>query len=270
MKRADKILGKVENGLPEQSWISRTPTGEIIEVGSVEEPKPSGVKISVETKQLVNALFARFMAIYGHKFKSTFESEDEIRIAKREWALSVASYSESELVQAVNFCKENFAWAPSISEFLNVLRKFTTDLGVPDVRSAYLEASMHASQPLKHNWSHPIVYWSGRAVGWFELRNLTEEETFKPFEYQYQLNVRRVRDGESLEIPNPIALEQKSELTQATTMLSFAKEHNLDESVACKLLYYMTLPANSRTRARQYRQAQQEADALGVSLPTES
>jgi len=242
----------------------------VVEVGSVQESKPAGAQISVETKQLVNAIFARFMAIYGHKFKSTFESEDEIRIAKREWALSVAAYSESELVQAVTYCKENFAWAPSISEFLDVLRKFTSELGVPAVRSAYKEACMHADHPLEHEWSHPIVYWSGRAVGWFELRNLTEDETFKLFEYQYQLNVRRVRQGESLEVPNPVALEQKSELTQATTMLSFAKEHQLDESIACKLLYYMTLPAKSRSRARQYRQAQQQAAELGVELPTDS
>ncbi|HSG04659.1 MAG TPA: replication protein P [Marinobacterium sp.] len=270
MKRADKILGKVENGLPEQSWISRTPTGEVTEVADVQEPRPASAQISVETKQLVNALFARFMAIYGHKFKSTFESEDEIRIAKREWALSVAAYSESELVQAVNYCKENHAWAPSIAEFLEVLRKLTSDLGLPGVRSAYHEACRFADHPLEHSWSHPIVYWSGRSVGWFELRKLTEEETFKLFEYQYQLNVRRVRAGESLEIPNPIALEQKSQVTQATNMLSFAKEHNLDESVACKLLYYLTLPTGSRTRSRQFRQAQQQAESLGISLPTDA
>ena len=129
---------------------------------------------------------------------------------------------------------------------------------------------MHAHHPLEHEWSHPLVYWSGRRVGWFELRNLTESETFGPFEYQYQLNMRKVRQGESFEIPNPIALEQKSELTQASLMLDFAKEQQLDEAVACKLLYYLTLPANSRTRARHYAQAQQQAGELGVKLPTAS
>lgn len=215
-------------------------------------------------------IFARFMAIYGHKFKSTFETEDEIRIAKREWALSLTSYNESELVKAVNHCKETLSWMPTISEFIQILRKFTSDLGVPDLRSAYQEACTYAEHPLQHTWSHPLVYWSGRQVGWFELRNHTEGETFGLFEYHYQLNMRKVRAGESLEIPNPIALEQKSELTQAITMLEYAKTHQIEEPIACSLLYYLTLPKNSRGRARQYQQALSQAHALGLELPTES
>jgi hypothetical protein len=268
MKRADRILEQHENGLPRQSWTSRTPTGELTESAPSVESEPAIRPISNETKTLINALFARFMSIYGHKFKSAFETEDELRIAKREWALSLSGYGEKELVLAVNHCKENFSWMPSIADFLKILRQYTSDLGVPDLRAAYQEACRHAHHPLEHQWSHPIVYWSGRAVGWFELRNLTEPETFGPFEYQYQLNIRKVRDGESLELPNPIALEQKSELTQATQMLDFAKQYDLDESVACKLLYYLTLPGGSRSRSRQYAQALQQATELGVTLPT--
>lgn len=208
------------------------------------------------------------MSIYGHKFKSAFETEDELRIAKREWALSLNGYGERELVQAVNHCKENLSWMPSIADFLKILRQYTSDRGVPDVRSAYLEACMHADHPLEHRWSHAIVYWSGRQVGWFELRNLTEAQTYSAFEYQYELNIRKLREGEELDIPNPIAIEQKSELTQANLMLDYAKEHKIDESVACQMLYYLTLPAGSRSRSRLYRQAQQQAKSLGLELPT--
>ena len=34
-------------------------------------------------------LFARFMVIYGHKFKSAFNSPKELVIAKREWSTSI-------------------------------------------------------------------------------------------------------------------------------------------------------------------------------------
>jgi len=210
------------------------------------------------------------MAIYGHKFKSTFETEDEIRIAKREWALSLGSFNETELVKAVNHCKETLSWMPTISEFLQILQKYTSDLGVPDLRSAYQEACMHAEHPVAHSWSHPLVYWCGRQVGWFELRNLTEAETFGQFEYHYHLNMRKVRAGDSIDIPNPIALEQKSDSTQARLMLEFAKTHQLEEAVACSMLYYLTLAPNSRARSRQYQQALVQAQSLGLTLPTES
>ena len=107
----------VFNRLPQQSWTSATPTGNRAEGEADTGPLP------LETKALVNMLFARFMAIYGHKFKSCFETQDEIRIAKREWALSLRGYGERELVSAIDHCKEQLAWMPTISEFLKILHE---------------------------------------------------------------------------------------------------------------------------------------------------
>ncbi len=214
-------------------------------------------------------IFARFMAIYGHKFKSVFETEDEIRIAKREWALSLGGFTEAELVAAINYCKESLSWMPTISEFLEIIRLKTDEVGVPNVRESYAEACRYADQPLEHQWSHSIVYWSGRAAGWFELRSETEAETFPRFRYQYELNLRKLRAGDELgRVPNPDGIEDRSEVTRATDMLSYAKENGVDEAVACKLLYYTTLPEGSRTRSRQYQSALQQAAQLNLKLPT--
>ncbi len=112
MKTPAEILGKTESGLPQPSWTSKTPTG-----SDAQDSSAQPERIRMDTKTLVNMIFARFMAIYGHKFKSCFETQDEIRIAKREWALSIAGISESVLVRAVDQCKGSLAWMPTISEF---------------------------------------------------------------------------------------------------------------------------------------------------------
>ncbi|MFC6669407.1 hypothetical protein [Marinobacterium aestuariivivens] len=119
MKTPAEILGKNANRLPQQSWTSATPTGD---AGQADARQQANA-LPVETKALVNMLFARFMAIYGHKFKSCFETQDEIRIAKREWALSLRGYGEAELVAAIDHCKEQLAWMPTISEFLKILQE---------------------------------------------------------------------------------------------------------------------------------------------------
>ncbi len=66
-------------------------------------------------------LFARFMTIYGHKFKSAFDDDKEIIIAKREWALSLAGYEEDVLVLALEQTKRQYSWMPSIAEFLQLM-----------------------------------------------------------------------------------------------------------------------------------------------------
>ena len=65
-------------------------------------------------------LFARFMVIYGHKFKSIYNSAEELIIAKREWATSIQNYTEDVLVAALERAKVTYSWMPSIAEFVQL------------------------------------------------------------------------------------------------------------------------------------------------------
>jgi len=194
-------------------------------------------------------VFTRFMAIYGHKFKSSFETEAEMRIAKREWAMSLANYSENELVAAVSVSKETMAWAPSIAEFLEILRNLNDAFGLPGVRAAYQEASFYAQTPSSHQWSHSVIYHAGRATGWFELRSEPEKQTFPLFNYHFEIMCQRFRQGEVLDQPVSVAIEDK----QSTTLFSFIQQWSIDNDftpqVGSSLLYYMTKPVGSRARA---------------------
>lgn len=212
-------------------------------------------------------IFARFMAIYGHKFKSCFETQDEIRIAKREWALSLGGYTESELVAAIDYCKEHSAWMPTISEFLKVLRNLTGDLGLPAAKHAYEEACLNAERASKHNWTHPAIYHAGKATGWFRLRTEDEPDVFPDFRYNYDVICRRVRQGEELSQPVPVALPDKSDGTLFQFIQRWGEENNLAPEVASKWLFYLTKPKGTQVRKRFQQQAQSEADKQGIQLP---
>jgi len=224
-------------------------------------------KLSVEVKTLVNMIFARFMAIYGHKFKSCFETQDEIRIAKREWALSLEGFSESELVAAIDYCKENSAWMPSISEFLQVLRNLTGDYGLPAVKHAYEEACLNADQASTHQWSHPAVYHAGKATGWFQLRTEDEADVLPDFRYNYEVICRRVRQGEEITQPVPVALPDKTDNALFRFILAWGEKHEIKPEIASKWLFYLTKPKGTQVRARFQKQAQSEADLHGIILP---
>ncbi|MFW1677910.1 replication protein P [Pontibacter sp. JAM-7] len=259
MKTPAKILGKTENGLPKPSWTSETPTGK--------SEKSASATLSVEIKSLVNMIFARFMAIYGHKFKSCFETQDEIRIAKREWAMSLQGYSEAELVAAVDQCKLQYAWMPTIAEFVGVLRDLTGDCGLPPVLQAYQEAGRFADAPSSHRWSHPAVYHAGKLTGWFRLRTEPDIRIMPDFRYQYDRICQRVRAGESLDIPRVEGLPDQQDQSLFSFIQTWGEQHGIAPEIASKWLFYLTKPKGSQVRARYRQQAQKQADQQGITLP---
>ncbi|WP_225307554.1 replication protein P [Nitrincola iocasae] len=257
MKTPEEILAKTENGLPRPSWTSRTPIGDDY---AADESRITDIPL--ETKAHVNMIFARFMAIYGHKFKSCFETQNEIRLAKREWALSLRGYAEADLVAAVNRCKETLAWMPTVSEFLTILRSINGDFGLPAPYAAYQEACQYAADPLAHSWSHVAVYLAGKETGWFRLRAEEQGQVLPEFGYAYDLFCQRVRRGETLEQPIPKAISDQQDNTTARFIQAFATEHQLPES----LLYYMTKPLGTRIRERLRADAQLQVEAMGLNL----
>jgi hypothetical protein len=206
------------------------------------------------------------MAIYGHKFKSSFESGAEINIAKREWAMSLTSYSEKELVAAVSLCKETLSWAPSISEFLQILQNLNNAFGIPDIRMAYKEACFNAQHPTKHQWSHPVVYHAGKATGWFELRSEQERYVLPNFNYHYDVICRRFRQGEILDQPLPVAIEDKQTNTLFAFIEQWALSHDLSPEMGSSLLYYMTKPKGSRVRGNFKAKSQRKLNDMHLTF----
>ncbi|MEH6471452.1 MAG: replication protein P [Halopseudomonas sp.] len=211
-------------------------------------------------------LFARFMTIYGHKFKSTFEGDDELLVAKREWALSLRGYSEQELVLAVDRCKEQFVWMPTIAEFLALMRKDLQDYGLPSALSAYQEACLHADHPRERDWNHPAVYFAGRATDWFRLRTEDKFDVFADFEFNYRQFCQRVIDGEDLAVPLQQGLPDKSSDTLALFVQQWGEQQGITPQQAATLLYYLEKPKGSPVRAHFKQHSMTKASEWGLTL----
>ena len=206
------------------------------------------------------------MTIYGHKFKSIFDNENEIRIAKREWALSLKGYSEQELVGAVNRCKEEFIWMPTISEFLSVMKKGFEDYGLPSAMLAYREACHHADHPRDHQWSHPAVYFAGRATDWYRLRCEEKSQVFGDFEFNYRKICQRVLAGEALEVPLAKGLPDKSSNTLAAFIQSWGEENKVTPEQAATLLFYLQKLKGSPVREHFKQRSEERLKEWGLAL----
>jgi len=210
-------------------------------------------------------LFARFMTIYGHKFKSAFDDDKEIIIAKREWALSLAGYEEDVLVLAIEQAKRQYSWMPSIAEFLQLMDQCQQSFGLVPVEQAYAEACRHATAPSQHPWSHAAVYHAGRATGWFELKSLPRKATQWQFNQHYKALCQRVLAGENLEQVQTTALAAPNNDDLFALIDQWAKQADMTPELAQSALYFLHLPQQSPLRQQLYKRS--KAVYLALSIP---
>jgi hypothetical protein len=81
-------------------------------------------------------------------------------------------------------------------------------VGLPSPHEAYVEACRAGSPKSAQAWSHPAVYLAGRDSDWFFLNNNTERTSWPVFKSHYERYCARVLRGESLQVPQPAALEK--------------------------------------------------------------
>ena len=90
---------------------------------------------------------------------------------------------------------------------------------LPDAHAAYLEACRAPSPKSDFHWSHPAVYFAGKAADWFFLQNNSEAIAFPVFKLEYEKWVKRAIDGEQLTI-------QKAKQIDETPLESLSKQEN--------------------------------------------
>lgn len=210
-------------------------------------------------------LFARFKAIYTHKFASAYTTTEEVKLAKREWAIALKGFQEPLLAYAVERTKERFAWPPTISEFLSVIYSAYRAYGLPEPRQAYLEASQCQHEPREAKWSHPAVYFAGKETGWYRLRTEEERVTWPLFEKHYVALVDRVINGEKLTVPDVVMIEHQSAPAVEQLLTDIAQELDMAEEAIAPYLYYMYKTVGTKIRAQYRDRAQQALAKLGYT-----
>ncbi|RDL43111.1 hypothetical protein DN730_16100 [Marinomonas piezotolerans] len=210
-------------------------------------------------------LFARFKAIYTHKFASAYSTTEEVKLAKREWAIALKGFQEPLLAYAVERTKERFAWPPTISEFLSVIHTAYQAYGLPDPRRAYAEACQCRSDPRQFHWSHPAVFFAGADTGWYRLSTEDERVTWPLFEKSYISLVDRVINGEKLKIPSVVMIEDKKSPVLDALIASIASDLNVPETDVAPHLYYLYKTPRTKIRAQYRARAQEALKKLGYS-----
>jgi hypothetical protein len=102
--------------------------------------------------ELTKALHMRFMSIFGEKFSKLFASDAFIQIWWEEWSQGMAGINPKHIKVALDYCRMNLEWPPSIAEFRKICEQAagvlpwetafdlavrSGDLTDPNVRATY-------------------------------------------------------------------------------------------------------------------------------------
>lgn len=164
---------------------------------------------TVEQKEAINQIFELFRFNYHNQFLKAFPDLDTMIMAKRLWAKLLADYSGQVIMRAAEKTVKDSTYLPNVHEVL--MRCDIADVhGLPSTHAAYMEACRAPSPKREYSWTHPAIYYAGRASDWFFLANEPEAVAFPVFKRNYELLLQRIQQGEEIELELPKALPEHS------------------------------------------------------------
>jgi hypothetical protein len=156
----------------------------------------------------INQVFALFRLNYHNQYYAAFPDAEQLSQIKRLWLESLSDYPVEQILKGAKHAIEHSEYLPTLNRMLECCHEGLSDTGLPDARSAYLEACNASSPRSAQKWSHPAVYLAGRDSDWFFLANQSERSSWPVFQEHYRHYCTRALRGESLEVPAPAALDK--------------------------------------------------------------
>jgi hypothetical protein len=165
-------------------------------------------QIDPATVEVVNKLFFELQAIFP-AWRQAWPDDKALAAAKRSWvrAFVAAGINRIEQIRyGLAQCRLSGSdFAPSVGRFIEWCTPTPELLGLPAVRDAYREACRIAHPSASADGVHPAVYHAATEVGFWELANLSEQQSRKLFERVYGAVVQMVLNGQPLrEVPKAL------------------------------------------------------------------
>lgn len=154
----------------------------------------------------INQLFAEFELTYHNQYLKAFSSAEKLGYAKKLWFDYLKDFAPERILQACRKATRESEYLPTIHTVIKYCEMSSQELGLPDSYQAYVEACQAPSPKTEYQWSHPAVYWAGKASDWFFLSNNIEAKALPVFKRHYEALCERIKNGETLAPPEPLAL----------------------------------------------------------------
>ena len=146
---------------------------------------PLGQTKSISNKQdfveSIDGLFLKLELAYHYQFYKVFGTDERLNEGKKLWAVSLKDFSSEIITQSVEHVISSQSYLPTLTDIVKACSDIKDEDGFPSVEEAYIEARKSYAPRTEFPWSHPIVYFSGKKLGWNVLDEKDTKELFFAF-----------------------------------------------------------------------------------------
>ncbi|GAB5415356.1 MAG: hypothetical protein Cons2KO_29590 [Congregibacter sp.] len=192
MQDSEELAQRVEREIAASSTTSRTPPGQ------TRSPNEGASKTDPALVDAINQVFALFRLNYHNQYYAAYSEAEQLRQIKKLWLESLRDYPPVQILQGARRAIENSEYLPTLHRIRQCCQESLAELGLPEARQAFLEASNAGAPPEANVWSHAVVYWAGRDCGWHWLSTTNETQSWPGFLEHYQKRCAQVLRGDGI------------------------------------------------------------------------
>ena len=131
--------------------------------------------------ECIDSLFLKLELAYHYQFYKVFGTDDRLNEGKKLWATSLKSFSTETILEGIESVVGSQSYLPTLTDLIKACSEINNQDGFPSVEEAYIEARKSFSPRAEYPWSHPIIYFAGKKIGWNFLDEKDSKELFFSF-----------------------------------------------------------------------------------------
>jgi hypothetical protein len=176
--------------------------------------------------ECIDSLFLKLELAYHYQFYKVFGTDDRLNEGKKLWATSLKSFSTQTILEGIESVVGSQSYLPTLTDLIKACSEINNQDGFPSVEEAYIEARKSFSPRAEYPWSHPIVYFAGKKIGWNFLDEKDSKELFFSFKKIFNKLKLEAFNGNEFKIEQIV---NQPSLTPLNKKLfeSLRKKHNV-------------------------------------------
>lgn len=189
-----------------------------------------GQKISnSDRKSFIKAiddLFLKLELSYHYQFYKVFGTDHRLSEAKKLWAESLKKYPTESINAAVETVIQSNDYLPTLTEILKACSASMGEINIPSPQEAFIEAQKSSAPRQEFSWTHPIIYWTGKEIGWELINSPNNANTFQAFSKTYMRLAKEMRVGKKFDL-TPTETSDAIEPIDVELLERLRKKHGL-------------------------------------------
>jgi hypothetical protein len=175
-----------------------------------------GQKKSISNKEdfikSIDALFLKLELAYHYQFYKVFGTDEKLKEGKKLWAISLKDIAPEIILDAVENVISSQSYLPTLTDLMKACNEINRMDGFPSVEEAYVEARRSYQPRASYNWSHPIVYFVGKKIGWNIINEKDSKENFNTFKHIFNALKIQAIEGKEFKIKQSKILNDRKPL----------------------------------------------------------